>query len=315
MNLQIPKLSAKEVFERWNQGSRRSYYAMYSSWVNGIITDPNFMVIPMDDHMVHRGDGVFEAMKLVNGGIYLLEEHLKRLFVSGGMLDLGGKFNVDELREIILQTCRAAFETYAQKNPQAKPNDFKAIVRLFLSRGPGNFTANPYETLGHQFYCVVTEYKAVPEEKFLNGVSIGKSRIPVKQSWFPTVKSCNYLPNVLMKKESVDRGLDFTVSFNDEGYLAESSTENIFTINESMQLVHPHWEAILRGTTLIRFFEIAGQHQWLPVKGAANISEKDLIQSLGVFMAGTTLDVIPVSKYEGMSLKIPKVYEKMLGNS
>ena len=35
------------------------YYAMYSSWWDGITTDPNLMVVPADDHMVHRGDGLF----------------------------------------------------------------------------------------------------------------------------------------------------------------------------------------------------------------------------------------------------------------
>jgi len=75
----------------------------------------------------------------------------------------------------------------------------------------------------------------------------------VKQSWFPQVKSCNYLPNVLMKKESVDRKLDFTVSFTDEGFLAESATENIF-IFESPQsfgssAVELHFEGHHDGTS------------------------------------------------------------------
>ena len=38
-----------------------NYYAMYSSWWGGITTEPNLMVVPVDDHMVHRGDGLFET--------------------------------------------------------------------------------------------------------------------------------------------------------------------------------------------------------------------------------------------------------------
>ena len=48
------------------------YYAMYSSWWNAITTDPNLMVVPVDDHMVHRGDGLFETFKCVDGAIYNL---------------------------------------------------------------------------------------------------------------------------------------------------------------------------------------------------------------------------------------------------
>ncbi len=56
-----------------------NYYAMYSSWWNGITTEPNLMVVPVDDHMVHRGDGLFETFKCVDGAVYNLEAHLARL--------------------------------------------------------------------------------------------------------------------------------------------------------------------------------------------------------------------------------------------
>ena len=34
-----------------------AYLAMYSSWFGGIIQDPKLMMVPSDDHLVHRGDG------------------------------------------------------------------------------------------------------------------------------------------------------------------------------------------------------------------------------------------------------------------
>ena len=45
------------------------YYAMYSSWWDAITVDPNLMVVPVDDHMVHRGDGLFETFKCVDGAV------------------------------------------------------------------------------------------------------------------------------------------------------------------------------------------------------------------------------------------------------
>ena len=53
------------------------------------------------------------------------------------------------------------------------------------------------------------------------------SGIPVKIDYFATVKNCNYLPNVLMKKDAVERGVDFSVSLDENGFLAEGSTENV----------------------------------------------------------------------------------------
>jgi len=40
---------------------------MYSSVVGGIVLDPSMMVIPIDDHMVHRGHGVFDTSTISDG--------------------------------------------------------------------------------------------------------------------------------------------------------------------------------------------------------------------------------------------------------
>jgi len=53
-----------------NTGKRtgkQSYRAMYSSIFGGITIDPTLMVIPIDDHMVHRGHGVFDTALIING--------------------------------------------------------------------------------------------------------------------------------------------------------------------------------------------------------------------------------------------------------
>ena len=60
------------------------YAAFYSSQLGGIVTDPALMVIPFDDHMVHRGHGIFDTAGLVAGRIYDLEAHLDRFLRSAG---------------------------------------------------------------------------------------------------------------------------------------------------------------------------------------------------------------------------------------
>ena len=58
------------------------YTAFYSSQLGGIVTDPALMVIPFDDHMVHRGHGIFDTAGIVDGRIYDLEAHLDRFLPS-----------------------------------------------------------------------------------------------------------------------------------------------------------------------------------------------------------------------------------------
>src|SRR5574341_2457100 len=78
-------LSAAEVVERLVALRAKQpvkYTAFYSSQLGGIVTDPALMVIPFDDHMVHRGHGVFDTAAIVDGKIYDLEAHLDRFVRS-----------------------------------------------------------------------------------------------------------------------------------------------------------------------------------------------------------------------------------------
>src|SRR5690606_12996257 len=61
---------------------------IYSSWAGGITTNPTLALVPIDDHMVHRGDAVFEAMRFGAGGIYLWAPHWTRLQFSAGKIGI-----------------------------------------------------------------------------------------------------------------------------------------------------------------------------------------------------------------------------------
>ncbi|HEX7673794.1 MAG TPA: aminotransferase class IV [Bdellovibrio sp.] len=293
--MSIPVLTPEQVQKKLLEKSyqaQESYYAMYSTWWGGIIQNPSLMMVPIDDHIVHRGDGVFEAIKVIEGKVFLLDEHLARLAQSAELIGLPLPMNIQEMRKTILETMAAT-----QKQ--------EAILRLYISRGPGGFTTNPYESVSSQMYLVVTSFKPVAEEKYQKGVSIGRSAVPPKDPWFARIKSCNYLQNVLMKKESVDRKLDFTVGFDSNGNLTESSTENIVILDHDGNLVRPKLVQILRGTTMIRAFDLSEK---LKTQGLIksiqerDIHEDDIRNAKEVMMIGTTLDVLPVSSFEGAKI-------------
>ncbi len=277
-----------KTYPFWDQ-----YYAFFSTWYGGIIKNPGpLLTLPFDDHVVHRGDGVFEALKANNRKVYLLEKHLQRLITSAEKIEIKLPFTKSQMSEIILQTLTVADQ------PQA-------IVRVFLTRGPGGFTANPYDSVASQFYVVITRINPVAKNNYLAGISIGKSKIPVKEGIMPQIKSCNYLPNVLMKKESVDRKLEFTVNFDLDGFLAESATENIIILDQNNILTHPPLAKILKGTTMTRAFELA---KGAGLKTAVRpISESDLITAKEVMMTGTTFTLMPVVQYENSLIHDGKV--------
>lgn len=290
---QLSWLSSEEILTQLkSRPGNENYLGMYSSYYQGLVTDSQFMQIPIDDHMVHRGDGVFEAIKVVNGKPYLLPEHMLRLKNSAMALSLQPYETFSTMQEIVQQTWKAI-----QERTQAK----SAILRVFLSRGPGNFSTNPYDTLGSQFYVVVTRLTNLPSIKYEQGVKVIKSKVPVKPSWLATVKTCNYLPNVMMKKEAVDANVDFSIGFDDKGGLAESSTENIVILTQDGYLVQPELLQILKGCTMTRVFELAEKliSEGL-IKGTQSrkILESEILHAKEIMMLGTTLDVLPVVEYE-----------------
>jgi len=83
-----PKFTTDQAIARLRQAAHAkaaNFYAMYSSVLGGIVTDPALMVLPLDDHMVHRGHGVFDTAILANGMLYQLDPHLDRLLASAKM--------------------------------------------------------------------------------------------------------------------------------------------------------------------------------------------------------------------------------------
>lgn len=286
INIKIPILNEKQIFENLELQKNpffAEYYAFYSSWFGGIVTNPRMMLLPIDDHMVHRGDGVFEAIKVVKRSVYLLDEHLHRLLHSAERIELKSSLQFDDMKQVILETLRVA-------------NQNDAFIRAYLSRGPGNFSVNPYDSIAAQFYVVITKLKLLSEEKYARGVKIGKSAIPGKDSWMAQVKSCNYLPNVMMKKESVDRDLDFVVSIDEKGFITEGPTENIMIVDAKGILVHPGFDYILKGITMTRASELARENKIMTM--AKPISLEDLLSAREVMMSGTTLDLLPVVEFE-----------------
>lgn len=275
----------RQAWQRFQHPAQKSYFAFYSSVLGGITKDPSYMSLPIDDHMVHRGDGVFEALKCKDGRIYLWKAHCDRLRTSCQGLGLTYPEN---LAEVVTATVKAS----GAQN---------CIIRIFVSRGPGQFSTNPYDSVGTQLYVVVAQLTNPPPEKYTRGVRAGRSRIPPKEPWLAQLKTCNYLPNVMMKKEAVDRKIDFTIGVDAKGFITEGSTENIILVTHDLNLVRPHFDYILKGTTMGKVLSLAetlaGQGLLKKI-GEKNILESDIISAKEVMMVGTTLDVLPVTEYE-----------------
>jgi branched-subunit amino acid aminotransferase/4-amino-4-deoxychorismate lyase len=291
----VRTLSFDEVVDRLLQKREpyhENYRAMYSTWYGGIVTDPALMMVPIDDHLVHRGDGIFEACKCIDWNIYALDRHLDRLEYSAKMASHPLRFSRSELIEKILATIRTG-------------NLSDCSIRIFLSRGPGGFSPSPYECPESQLYVVVTTLKTPAEDKYERGVSLRSSVIPIKKDYFANIKSCNYLPNVLMRKEAEDAGVEFTVSIDEKGFLAEGPTENVGLVTRNREFLVPRFDRILRGITVGRVMELAESlidSGDLAITAEADLTPEDGYDAAEMMMFGTSFDVLSVVNYDGHSI-------------
>jgi hypothetical protein len=99
---------AASLYESVHDDASFFFKSFFSSVVGGITTEPALMVIPMDDHLVHRGHGVFDTAIMARGNLYQLEDHLDRLLKSASAAGIALPTSREQLRRIILDTAAAS---------------------------------------------------------------------------------------------------------------------------------------------------------------------------------------------------------------
>jgi 4-amino-4-deoxychorismate lyase len=226
--------------------SRQSvnYYAFYSSQLGGIVTDPALMVLPFDDHMVHRGHGIFDTAGLVNGKIYDLEAHLDRFLLSAERSRLRLPCSREEMRDIVVKTTAASRQR-------------EGSIRYWLSSGPGSLELTPAAGAEPGFFVMVFGGLVYPDRWLKEGARVMTTTYPIKAPIYAITKATNYLPNVLMQMEAKAAGFDNGVFLDDDGYVGESSNMNVAFVTRDGVLAHPKFDHILAGCTSIRLLELA----------------------------------------------------------
>ena len=224
--------------------------AFYDARVDAVCRDARCLLLPLDDHMCHRGDALFESLCYREGRIFALEEHLARLRDGSRALSLLPPCSWDELRARILDVARASGTDHGD-------------IRVLVGRGPGGFGVSPEECPQSSLYIVALR-KALPTEAFYEkGLTAFASAIPPKQEYLARIKSTNYLPNVFMAAEARQRGMDVAVTFDEDGHLGEAAIANVGIVDAEGRLCCPEGRRILPGTSMLAARKIAPQR--LPV--------------------------------------------------
>lgn len=149
--LQILQLLA----ETTHPHARLHFGAFYSSELGGIVTDPGFMVVSIDDHMVHRGDAVCETVELVEGYLYQFDARMARFLQSAELAGLPLPLSEARLRRILLDTAAASCKLNGERSA-----GLPATLSEQLSDGqvgqPGGGPASQSHSSSRLVWCGLT---------------------------------------------------------------------------------------------------------------------------------------------------------------
>ena len=298
--MELNHITGKEYLEILALGKKPwhdNYLAMYSTHWQGFVTDPYLMMVPIDDHLVHRGDGVFDVFRCVDGRIYQLEAHLERLERSAKAISLDLPPQYAQVREIVKALLVKALALKDVQN--------NCIIRIILSRGPGGFSTNPMECPSSHMYINVIRYRPPPKKYYQEGISTLTSKVPVKEAYFANIKSCNYLPNVLMSMEAVKAGHSFAIGLDDSHGLAEGATENVAILTKDGILKFPPFDRTLAGITATRVSELAEKlvaENRIKHVDFDRIPLEEVYQSQEMMLVGTSINILPVVRHDGRKI-------------
>ncbi len=287
-------LNSKDYLERMLNAPRpgqENILAFYEHRVGAICKDVPLLLIPLDDHLCHRGDGAFESISYRNARLLQLDAHLKRMQGSAAGLKMTPPCTWEELREIIMHVAHAGGE----KN---------GAMRILLGRGPGGFGISASECPSTSLYVVAIKNSIPSEVWYEKGLTSCASNIPAKQGYLAKLKNTNYLPNVLMDAEARERKVDVSFSFNEQGFLAEAAVANVAIITQNDELLSPFFEQVLPGTTLCAALEYA--KSFMEAK-FCNITKADILAAKEVLLFGSTPICVGITHFDGKPINTGKV--------
>ena len=265
-----------------------NYWAFYSSQLGGIVTDPALMVIPFDDHMVHRGHGIFDTAGLVDGKIYDLDAHLDRFLLSAERSKLRLPCSRGEMADIIIRTTAASGRR-------------DSSIRYWLSSGPGSLDLTPAAGAEPGFFVMIFGGLSYPERWYRDGLKVMTTTYPIKAPLYAITKATNYLPNVLMQMEAKQAGFDNGVFIDDDGNVGESSNMNVAFVSRDGALVHPRFDHILSGCTSLRLLELARALKDQGLIKAIEVRDVPVAEarlSREMLLLGSSIKVAPIVQWD-----------------
>jgi branched-chain amino acid aminotransferase len=256
--------------------------------INGKLLPRSEAKISVFDSAVQGGDAVWEGLRVYNGRIFSVDDHLNRLHESAHALLFSGVPSKEEIKRDLFETLRA--------------NNMRDGVHIRLTLTRGEKITSGMDPRLNQKGCtliVLAEWKKpVYDQEIALVTSSVRRNSPL--SIDSKIHHNNLINNILAKMEANNAGADAALMLDQYGFVSETNDCNIF-MTKSQMLFTPHTDACLPGITRRKVIEIA-QGLKIPVH-LKNLSVAEFYNADEVFTTGTMSEMVRVKMIDGRRIE------------
>ncbi|MFT5468763.1 MAG: branched-chain amino acid aminotransferase [Verrucomicrobiales bacterium] len=252
--------------------------------INGELVHRDQAGVSPFDSSVQNGDAVWEGLRLYDGRIFKLTEHLARLRKSADLLSYQGYPGDEKIIGELKRTLAA--------------NEMRdsVHVRLTVSRGL-KYTSGldpRINTKGCSFF-ILAEHKAPVYDKSGLVFHTAQTRRPFANVLNQHIHSCNQLTSILAKLEATAAGADDALMLDTDGNLAETNATHVFLVKDGIvktSTTKACPEGITRSTVMRMCRDYA-----IPTE-IRDIPEAEIHTSDEVFCTGTMGEIAAVTRID-----------------
>lgn len=252
--------------------------------INGELVHRDLAGVSPFDSSVQNGDAVWEGLRLYEGRIFKLQEHLDRLRRSAELLEYKGFPNDDEIVAQLKKTL-VANEMFDSVH-----------VRLTISRGI-KYTSGldpRINTRGCSIF-ILAEHKAPVYDRTGLVLHTASVRRPFANVLNQHIHSCNQLTSILAKLEANAAGADDALMLDTEGNLAETNATHVFLVKDDVILT-PTTRACPEGITRMTVLSLCQQHEI--ACEIRDLPEAEIHTADEVFCTGTMGEIAAVTRID-----------------
>lgn len=237
------------------------------------------------DHGLLYGDGVYEGLRAYDGRVFMVDAHLQRLERSARCLGICLPRTTREIAALIEQG-------------MSLNGVSDAYIRLLVTRGSGPIGPDPTPCCEPQLVIMVRDTQPL-HGKRQDGIRVALSSVRRcgVDSATAQIKSLNYLPTILAKREANRMGMDDVILLDPRGFVAEAPVANVFIVRDGEVLTPSRASGILEGVTRAVVVDLLRRDK-VPVF-ERELTPYDLSVADEMFLTGTHAEIVPITEYNG----------------